>query len=38
MPPKNRVMKIVCRFSAVAVAALKQMNTNIGTIRATLRP
>ena len=29
-PAKNRVIMIVCRFAAVAVAAEKQMNANIG--------
>ncbi len=34
-PPKKRVMKIVWRFSAVAVAALKQMKMNMGITRST---
>jgi hypothetical protein len=29
-PAKNRVIITVCRFAAVAVAAEKQMNVNIG--------
>jgi len=37
-PPKNLVIKIVCKFSAVAVAALKQMNMNNGTTMAILLP
>jgi hypothetical protein len=37
-PPKNRVIMIVCRFDAVAVAAEKQMNKNMGISIAIRRP
>ena len=36
--PKKRVIMMVCRSLAVAVAKLKQAATNMGASTATLRP
>ena len=37
-PPKKRVIMIVCRFDAIAVAAEKQMNKKIGRGTAIRQP